>query len=203
MMNKKNKIKVMTFLLLLCLPACSVNLTACGAKQEQDTLINLLEEQQEEDVLSDETEEMRSDSGQNVFVYICGEVVSPGVYEVTADSRIWDVLLEAGGFTEEASLESVNLAERVEDGMQITIPSLSAAEEMKKEAERRAAGLVNINTASKEELCTIPGIGESRAEAILQYREARGGFSHVEEIMQVDGIKEGLYTKIRDKIYVD
>lgn len=202
-MNTKNKIRMAGFLLLLCLSVCGANLTACGTKQEQDTLISLLGEQQEEEVLPDETEEMGSASGQNVFVYICGEVVSPGVYEMAADSRIWDVLLEAGGFTEDASLVSVNLAERVEDGMQITIPSLLEEEERKKEAEREAAGLVNLNTASKEELCTIPGIGESRAEAILEYRRARGGFSDVEEIMQVDGIKEGLYTKIRDKIYVD
>lgn len=202
-MNKKNRIKLPMFLLLLCLSACGANLTACGAKQEQDTFISLLDGRQEEGVLPNETEEMLPASEQNVFVYICGEVVSPGVYEVAADSRIWDVLLAAGGFTEEASAESVNLAERVKDGMQITVPSISEAEEHKKEAERKAAGSVNLNTASKEELCTIPGIGESRAEAILKYRDAQGGFSNVEEIMRVDGIKEGLYAKIQDKIYVD
>lgn len=202
-MNKKSKIRMAIFLLLLCLPACGANLTACGTKQEQDTLISLLGEQQEEEVLPDETDDMQYASGQNVFIYICGEVVSPGVYEVAADSRIWDVLLAAGGFTEDASAVSVNLAERVKDGMQITVPSLLEAEERQREAEREAAGLVNLNTASKEELCTISGIGESRAEAILEYREAKGGFSSVEEIMQVDGIKEGLYAKIRDKIYVD
>lgn len=202
-MKTKNKIVMRIILFLFCLTACGANLTACGAKQEQDTLMNLVNKQQEEEVLSKEAEEVQFTEGQNVFVYICGEVVSPGVYEAAADSRIWDVLLAAGGFTDAAATESINLAGRVEDGMQITVPSLSEAEEMKKEAERKAAGLVNLNTASKEELCTIPGIGESRAEAILQYREAQGGFSHVEEIMQVDGIKEGLYAKIQDKIYVD
>lgn len=185
------KIRLFIFLLLLFL-------SACGTKQEQDTLMSLFDKQQE--VLSEETELI---TGQNVFVYICGEVVSPGVYEVPAESRIWDVLLAAGGFTEEAAAESINLAKKVEDGMQITVPSLSEEEERKQEAERKAAGLVNLNTASKEELCTIPGIGESRAEAILAYRNAQGGFSSVEEIMQVDGIKEGLYAKIQDKIYVE
>lgn len=203
MMNKKNRIKVFLFLLLLFLSVCGADLSACGTKQEQDTLFSLIGEQKEEAVLWDEAEEIQSASEQNVFVYICGEVVFPGVYEVAAGSRIWDVLLAAGGFTEEASAESVNLAKRVEDGMQITVPSLSEAEEQKQEAERKAAGLVNLNTASKEELCSIPGIGESRAEAILKYRDTQGGFSYVEEIMKVDGIKEGLYAKIQDKIYVD
>ncbi|MCH5270029.1 MAG: helix-hairpin-helix domain-containing protein [Lachnospiraceae bacterium] len=195
-MKTKNRIMLTIFLLLLCL-------TACGAKQEQDTLVNLLDKQREEAVLPDETESIKSAAGQNVFVYICGEVVSPGVYEVAADSRIWDVLLKAGGFTEDASLESVNLARRVEDGMQIIIPSLAEAEEQKLKEERKAAGLVNLNTASLEELCSIPGIGESRARAILEYRERQGSFSAPEEIMQVDGIKEGLYTKLKDKIYVE
>ena len=195
-MKKKNRIMLTIFLLLLCL-------SACGAKQEQDTLISLLDKQRGEEALPDETESMEAAAGQNAFVYICGEVVSPGVYEVAADSRIWDVLLKAGGFTEDASLESVNLARRVEDGMQIIIPSLSEAEERKQDEERKAAGLVNLNTASLEELCSIPGIGESRARAILEYRERQGGFSTPEEIMQVDGIKEGLYTKLKDKIYVE
>ncbi|MCH5275447.1 MAG: helix-hairpin-helix domain-containing protein [Lachnospiraceae bacterium] len=192
-MNKIYKIGLFMFMIFLFL-------SACGAKQKEDTLMSLLEKQPEEEVLS---EKPQLTTGQNVFVYICGEVVSPGVYEVAVESRIWDVLLAAGGFTEEAAAESINLAKKVEDGMQITVPSLSEEEERKQEAERKAAGLVNLNTASKEELCTIPGIGESRAEAILAYRNAQGGFSRVEEIMQVDGIKEGLYAKIQDKIYVE
>lgn len=193
---KKNRIKLTIFLLLL-------YLTACGAKREQDTLIDLLDMQFEEEVLPDEAGEEQASAEGTVFVYICGEVISPGVYEVAADGRIWDVLLQAGGFTEDASPESVNLAERVRDGMQIIVPSLSEAQERKREEELKASGLVNLNTASLKELCSIPGIGESRAGAILEYREKQGGFSSPEEIMQVDGIKEGLYTKIKDKIYVE
>lgn len=193
---KKNRIMQTIFLLLLCL-------TACGTKQEQDTLTDLLKKQSETEFFSNEPEDLRALSKENVYVYICGEVISPGVYEVAADGRIWDVLLAAGGFTEEASPESVNLAERVKDGMQIIVPSLSEAQERKREEEFKASGLVNLNTASLEELCSIPGIGESRARAILEYREKQGGFSSTEEIMQVDGIKEGLYTKLKDKIYVE
>lgn len=193
---KKNRIMQTIFLLLLCL-------TACGTKQEQDTLTDLLKKQSETEFFSNEPEDLQALSKENVYVYICGEVISPGVYEVAADGRIWDVLLAAGGFTEEASPESVNLAERVKDGMQIIVPSLSEAQERKREEEFKASGLVNLNTASLEELCSIPGIGESRARAILEYREKQGGFSSTEEIMQVDGIKEGLYTKLKDKIYVE
>ena len=175
-------------------------LTACGAGGQQDEFTLLPVEQQAQTVSAEET---LAAEDKAVFVYICGEVVSPGVYEVPAGSRIWDVLLLAGGFTEDAARDAINLAEKAEDGMQITVPSAAQEEARKAARERQEAGLLNLNTASKEQLCTIPGIGETRAEAILRYREEKGGFASVEEIMQVDGIKEGLYAKIQDKIYVE
>lgn len=138
-----------------------------------------------------------------VFVHICGEVVLPGVYEVSQDGRVCDVLLLAGGFTEEAATDAVNLAERVSDGMQVVIPSAAQAAESRQQAILEKAGLVNINTASVEELCSLPGIGESRAGAIIEYREKEGGFRAAEEIMQVTGIKEGMYEKLAEMICVE
>lgn len=141
---------------------------------------------------------------ETVFVHICGEVVNPGVYEVECGSRICDVLVLAGGFTDNAATDLVNMAAPAEDGMQVVIPSVAQMEANARPlAESSDSHPVNINTADKERLMTLPGIGESRAEAILTYRQEKGRFSKTEDIMQVDGIKEGLYNKIKDKICVN
>lgn len=131
---------------------------------------------------------------KTVFVHIGGQVMKPGVYEVKADSRVVDVLLLAGGFTAQASTDEVNMAQRVEDGMKIIIPAISA--------EDGTESLVNLNTATKEQLMSLPGIGESKAQAILSYRKKNGGFSGTEEVMQVEGIKAGVYEKIKEYIIV-
>lgn len=144
-------------------------------------------------------------------VHVCGEVVNPGIYELPAGSRIYEAVKAAGGFTENAAEESVNLASPIEDGVQIRIYS-------KDEAETLAAGaapfdgfeasgegkepVVNLNTATKEELMTLSGIGESRAEDIIRYREENGGFQNIEDIMKVSGIKDAAFQKIKDRITV-
>ena len=147
-----------------------------------------------------------------VLVHICGEVQTPGVYELDADSRICDVLLLAGGFTADADTEAVNMAAGIEDGMQIVIPAetdrtpemtennLSRTGETS--AGKTESQLVNINTADKETLMSLPGIGAGKAEAVIAYREAGGVFKDSKDIMLVDGIKEGVYAKIKDKICV-
>lgn len=156
--------------------------------------------------------EIRNAGSDTVLVHICGEVRTPGVYELTADSRICDVLLLAGGFTADADTEAVNMAAGIEDGMQIVIPTeTDRTQEMTGNSSDRtgetAAGktesqLVNINTADKETLMSLPGIGAGKAEAVIAYREAGGVFKDIKDIMLVDGIKEGVYTKIKDKICV-
>ena len=144
-------------------------------------------------------------------VHVCGEVANPGIYELPAGSRIYEAVKAAGGFTENAEEESVNLASPIEDGVQIRIYS-------KDEAETLAAGaapfdgfeasgegkepVVNLNTATKEELMTLSGIGESRAEDIIRYREENGGFQNIEDIMKVSGIKDAAFQKIKDRITV-
>ncbi len=156
--------------------------------------------------------EIRNAGSDTVLVHICGEVRTPGVYELTADSRICDVLLLAGGFTADADTEAVNMAAGIEDGMQIVIPTeTNRTQEMTGNSSDRtgetAAGktesqLVNINTADKETLMSLPGIGAGKAEAVIAYREAGGVFKDIKDIMLVDGIKEGVYAKIKDKICV-
>ena len=156
--------------------------------------------------------EIRNAGNDTVLVHICGEVQTPGVYELTEDSRICDVLLLAGGFTANADTEAVNMAAGIEDGMQIVIPAETdrVSETMGNSfyrTEETAAGktesqLVNINTADKETLMSLPGIGAGKAEAVIAYREAGGVFKDSKDIMLVDGIKEGVYAKIKDKICV-
>ena len=166
----------------------------------------------EEDTSGGADSTARNTDSDTVLVHICGEVQTPGVYELTADSRICDVLLLAGGFTADADTEAVNMAAGIEDGMQIVIPTeTDRTQEMTGNSSDRtgetAAGktesqLVNINTADKETLMSLPGIGAGKAEAMIAYREAGGVFKDIKDIMLVDGIKEGVYAKIKDKICV-
>lgn len=158
------------------------------------------------------TAEIRSAGSDTVLVHICGEVQTPGVYELTADSRICDVLLLAGGFTANADTEAVNMAAGIEDGMQIVIPAEmdrapettgnSSYRTTETSAGKTESQLININTADKETLMSLPGIGAGKAEAVIAYREAGGVFKDIKDIMLVDGIKEGVYANIKDKICV-
>lgn len=137
-----------------------------------------------------------------VYVYVCGAVNSPGVVALEPGSRVEDALEAAGGFADAADRSCVNLAARVTDGEQIYFPTEEEA--LAPEGQRRTAdtGLVNINTADAAQLCTLPGIGASRAEDIIAYREENGGFQTEEDIMKVSGIKTAAYDKLRDKITV-
>lgn len=153
-------------------------------------------------------------SNKKLYVYICGQVKKPEVYEVDPGARIRDLVNLAGGFTKEAAPECVNLARVVEDGEQIYIPSVterkqgeySHQQDTKKEKTTdvtESKEKVNINVAGLEELMTLPGIGETKAAAIIAYREEHGAFSSTEELMNITGIKTGLYTKIKDYVKVN
>lgn len=162
------------------------------------------------------TPEDRRDVGNSeksgIYVYICGEVINPGVYELSGDSRIYEAVDAAGGFTENAARECVNLASKVSDGMQITIYNREESASLQADSASvdgnagksgtSGSGLVNLNTATKEELMTLKGIGESKAEDIIRYREKSGGFKKIEDIMKISGIKENGFQKIKDSITV-
>ncbi len=139
-----------------------------------------------------------------VWVYVCGAVQSPGVYQLSAEDRICDAVDAAGGFSEDADQCAVNLAELLTDGSQIYIPQIgeSAAVGSNEAGEAHLPGLVNINTATKSQLMELPGIGAAKAEAILSYRESVGRFSCIEDIMQVSGIKEASFAQIKSLITV-
>lgn len=141
-----------------------------------------------------------------IYVYICGQVKQPGVYRFPKDARIVSAVEAAGGFTSKASIESINQAEKMKDGQQIYVPSKKetskSVPEKQGNIETSKSGKIDINTAGKEELMTLPGIGESKAQSIISYREEHGPFSNAKDIMKIQGIKEGIYDKLKDKITI-
>lgn len=148
------------------------------------------------------------ESYEKICVHITGCVKNPGVYMLENGCRIYEAIMAAGGFDDGADEHFLNLAEMVYDGQKIRVYSmeetatadtnLGNVSGMQGEKNK----LVNINTASKDILMTLPGIGESRAESIISYREKNGIFKSIEEIMQVSGIKEAAFEKIKDYICV-
>lgn len=139
---------------------------------------------------------------EQICVHVCGRVCRPGVVMLPVGSRVWEAVEAAGGLAEDAQDTAVNLAEVLQDGQKVYIPAIgeSVAEDA---AQATDSGRVNLNTADAVRLQTLSGIGASRAEDILSYRETHGGFQTIEEIMQVPGIKESIYEKIKDKITVE
>lgn len=138
-----------------------------------------------------------------IFVHVCGAVQCPGVVEIPDGSRVRDALEAAGGLLEEAATDYVNLAAKLEDAQQLYFPTKEEAEHLWQEDVAAAKGLVNINTASMEQLCTLPGIGEARAADIIAFREQNGAFQSKEAIMRVPGIKQNAYDKLAAYITVD
>jgi len=152
-----------------------------------------------------------------IYVHVCGAVLRSGVYELEAGSRVYEAVQAAGGFAEDADRNYVNQARELGDGVKLVIPTLEeAAANIQAgmtgdtfpagtagDGQAADGGRININTASETQLCEIPGVGKTRAAAIIAYREAHGGFQKPEDIMQVDGIGEGMYGKMKDSIRVD
>lgn len=145
--------------------------------------------------------ETAADMDRQICVHVCGQVCQPGVVMLPEGSRAWEAVEAAGGLSGDAEESAVNLALVLRDGERLYIPSVG--EKISQTDSGTDGGLVNLNTADAARLQTLPGIGESRAADILSYREKNGGFRSVEEIMQVPGIKESIYEKIKDKITTD
>jgi competence protein ComEA len=137
-----------------------------------------------------------------VAVYVTGAVANPGVYYLPQESRVQDALEAAGGPNANADLDRVNLAERVHDEDQIYFPEVGQENLPSMRAGSSGEGLININTASAAELESLPGIGPVLAQSIVDYREAHGPFGTVEEIMDVQGIGQGVFEEIRELIMV-
>ena len=146
-------------------------------------------------------------------VHVCGAVKQEGVYSLPEGSRITDAVAAAGGFSEAADVTFHNLAAKVRDGEKIYVPTkeemktLSVTERVNQAGQKEENGapdrIVNLNTAGKEELMTLDGIGESRAESILHYRQKTGPFQKIEELKNISGIGDAMFERIRDRITVE
>lgn len=138
-------------------------------------------------------------------VYVCGCVMNPGVYELDENMRIYQAIEMAGGLAENADYNYLNMAEYLIDGQKIYVPNMNEnlSNEVSSQAlENSKSNLININSAAKEQLMTLPGIGESKAEDIILYRKTNGKFETIEDIKKISGIKEAAFSKIKDLIVV-
>ena len=167
------------------------------------------EERSTEESYAQETEESKSDPFP---VYICGEVNLPGIYKLQSAAYLYELIDLAGGLTENADRDHLDMVYKVENSQSIYIPSINAQEEgeglfvprtdNEGKADNSNGGKVNLNSANESDLMTLPGIGEKTAKKIVAYREEHGRFSSLEELMQVPGIGESKYEVIRDLICI-
>ena len=159
---------------------------------------------------------IKEKENKTIMVDISGEIITPGVVKLPEGSRIIDAITAAGGKTEDADLSKVNLAYILDDGVQLYIPRYN--EKLEKEIVQTEPGVgiiqeginttskkdskVNINTANKEKLATLPGIGEGTAEKIIEYRSKTGKFKTIDEIKKIPGIGESKFKSLKDKITI-
>lgn len=209
---------------------CCLMILFCGCGADPDLILQNADSLREEVSVSspEDQPESRSQEGSSgqentgseqeetqICAYICGAVCNPGVYELEPDSRVFQLVGMAGGLTAEADEKGVNLAEVVADGQMIWIPTREESMAGQTAPAASSSGItpgssgegsdsqmININTASASELTALNGIGETKAEAIITYREEHGAFGTIDEIMQVDGIGQGTFDKIKDNITV-
>ena len=220
---EKMNLRIFGMVLLLFLPVlsgCSAGTPTFttgegGTEVVESASFEGAEETSYEEVCEDESAvtSETSVSGENpasedtgtVTVYVCGAVMTPGLYELPEGSRIAAAVEAAGGLTEEARTDAVNQADWLTDGQMIYIPKMGEAYEPASSGAEESSqdGKVSINRGTKEELMRLPGIGETKAEAIIAYRESHGGFASKEDLMQIAGIKEGTYQKLEAYITLE
>ncbi len=211
-MRQRTKIflQICLTLILCCVTGCDFA-PAIMQSAEQSTIDNIAFEENSENI-SEDTSEETTQSVTIIYVHVCGFVKKPGLYELPSGSRADAAVSAAGGMTDEADEKQINLAQILEDGMQLYVPSKEECSADQGETQNsgmsgntqneKEENKVNLNTATAEELMTLSGIGESRANAIIEYRETNGLFLAPGDIKNVSGIGDGLYEKIKDDITI-
>lgn len=194
---------------ILCIIAIIYFLQQDGS--EETELISTIPQTQTFDEM--ETFQLEEPASTKVVVDVKGAVKFPGVYELTTEDRIIDAIQLAGGYAEEADSNYINHAQKLQDEMVIYIPKkgeLLRDEEyqplgqalQQSHSSSKKESLVNINTADESKLITLPGIGPSKAQAIIQYREEHGPFKKIEDLKSVSGIGEKTFEKLKDFITI-
>ncbi len=199
---------------LICILVLALGISGCANQREEAKELLLSKETaevkagsngKEEVWLEAEAKPQKEEETDIIYVQVSGAVNHPGVYELPLGSRVFQALELAGGMTQEAQEKSINQAQTLEDGQMIWVPTVeeaAALPEQQPESLAKDDGKVNLNTATKEELQTLPGIGEAKAQSIVAWREEHGSFTQIEDIMKIEGIKEGVFSKIKDSVKV-
>ncbi len=208
MHTKTNRGKIL-FLLIVGMTLAS-GLISCSKDETEKILLEAAQETMEQseelhgeaDIGEADIQKQKSGEMEKIYVYVCGAVKQAGVYELPAGSRVYEAIELAGGLMEEAAAAQINQAEILKDEQQIYVPTQAEAEKQQTLEAEASDGKINLNTAGQEELMSLPGIGKSKADGIIKYREENGPFQTIEDIMLISGIKEGLFNQIRDKIKV-
>ncbi|AOY55946.1 helix-hairpin-helix domain-containing protein [Candidatus Rhodoluna planktonica] len=138
-------------------------------------------------------EERPLTSTANVFVHVSGEVINPGIYQLPANSRLFDAVFAAGGFTDQAQADSVNLARPINDGEQIKVAKIGETSVQSDQSQ----STISLNSATLNQLDQLPGIGATLAQRIIDWREQNGGFSRISDLRKVSGIGPKLYESIK------
>lgn len=210
---EKKKIITITIIIILLISAISYHLLYKKFQKNQ-----IIQELNEVDSNIDVSRALEIEEAR-IFVDVGGEVNTPGLYELKDKARVNDAIVAAGGVTEGADMELVNLAYILSDEMKITIPSKKVEKENVMSGETKPLissklivtmndskveqnGKVNINTANKGELETLKGIGSAMAERIIEYRQNQGDFNTIDEIKNVSGIGEAKFSSIKNQITV-
>ena len=203
MHDRMKKMKAV-WLLILAAALVSAGCSDKGEESLEELSVSAESETEEEGAVPQEEQE----PAETVYVYVCGAVNAPGVYELKKDARVFEAITLAGGMTAEAAPEAVSQARTVADGEQIYVPTVREVQMQGAGVEdivtgnADVSGKVNINTAGKDELMTLTGIGEAKAQSILDYREEHGKFGSIEDLMLIEGIKEGVFNKIKEDITI-
>ena len=163
----------------------------------ENTFVNQLSQSPDTEVQI-ENEEVLIEEEEEIFIHISGEVNYPGLIKLSKGQRLYEAIDIAGGMTEKADLNQINLSLALNDQDKVYIPS---KDENVNFIQTNSTPLININTASKEELMTLSGIGEKTANSIIEYRE-KNGFNKIEDIMNVPGIGEQKFLQIQEHINI-
>lgn len=181
---------------ILLMAGCWICLLGCESDEVLFELPYASPDTYEEELQTDGDTE----SGELICVHVCGAVQNPGVITIQAGARVIDAVTMAGGMTPDADADYLNLAAVLSDGEKVYVPTVE--EVLLWELQQGKSQLININTADETQLCTLPGIGESKARDIIAYRKENGEFQTIEDIMKVPGIKDSLFQKIKEYIEV-
>lgn len=211
-MENRNKDKIIIGLIIALAVVVGNNFVKNRSIDSLDNNLSLMDT--DDDLLLENENQYQSEEEieqiEQIKVHISGQINQEGVYEVNAGDRLDDLIKQAGGLSPDADSKSLNLAMKLEDQMKIYIPSVNEALDDKdissyqlvsKPDSVSKEGIININTASKDELMTLPNVGEKRAQAIIDYRENKK-FESIEEIKSVTGIGEKYYQSMKDLITV-